>query len=95
MSHKLRFTEDAKTQLRDLETDPKKLKKVRKCLGRLEIDPKHNGLNTHKYSQMKAENNQGLWESYVENNTPAAWRVFWIYGPEKGDITIVAITEHP
>jgi len=25
----------------------------------------------------------------------AAYRVFWCYGPAKGDITIIAITRHP
>jgi hypothetical protein len=29
------------------------------------------------------------------HNTPAAFRVFWYYGPEKGQITILAITGHP
>jgi len=34
-------------------------------------------------------------ESYAEQNTPAAYRVFWHYGPEKGQVTIIAITSHP
>ncbi len=36
-----------------------------------------------------------LWESYVENKTPSAWRVWWIYGPADGQITIVTIGPHP
>ena len=36
-----------------------------------------------------------VWESYLENNTPAAGRIFWSYGPQKGDITIVGIEPHP
>jgi hypothetical protein len=68
---------------------------VRKCLHYLESNPGHPGLQSHKYSQMKTLENQDLWESYVENNTPAAWRVFWFYGPVKGEITIVSITPHP
>lgn len=36
-----------------------------------------------------------MWESYLENNTPAAGRIFWSYGPQKGDITIVDIEPHP
>jgi hypothetical protein len=29
------------------------------------------------------------------NRTPNADRVFWCYGPDKGDITMIAITPHP
>ena len=36
-----------------------------------------------------------IWQSYLENNTPAAGRIFWVYGPEKGKITIVGIEDHP
>jgi len=95
MSFKLIFTDEAKGQLGDLAANGRRLKKVRKCLGFLETNPSHPSLHSHKYSVMKSEDNRYLWESYVENNTPAAWRVFWFYGPENEQITIVAITEHP
>lgn len=95
MSFKLVFTAEAKGQLESLNADEKKLKRVRKCLGLIEVDPKHPGLNSHKYSAMKTRDNRDLWESYVENKTPAAWRVFWCYGPGANEITIVAITAHP
>jgi len=36
-----------------------------------------------------------VWESYLENNVPAAGRIFWVYGPEKEDITIIGIEPHP
>ena len=95
MGFKLIFTNEAKAQLEALDGDEKKLKRVRKCLCYLERNPKHPGLSSHKYSVMKTEDNQDLWESYVENNTPAAWRVFWFYGPKESVITIVSITSHP
>jgi len=38
---------------------------------------------------------QTLWESYVENKTPSAWRVWWIYGQGEGGITIITIGPHP
>lgn len=28
-----------------------------------------------------------IFQSYLENNTPAAGRLFWAYGPDSGDIT--------
>ena len=36
-----------------------------------------------------------VWESYVEQDTPAAWRVWWYYGPAKGEITVVDLAPHP
>jgi hypothetical protein len=30
-----------------------------------------------------------------KTGTPAAGRVFWAYGPDKGDITILAVEPHP
>ena len=95
MAFKLIFTTEAKGQLLGLEADETKLKRVRRCLGLLETDPRYPGLNSHKYSGVRSLDNRDLWESYVENKTPAAWRVFWCYGPDAAEITIVAITAHP
>lgn len=39
--------------------------------------------------------NGPIWQSYVENNTPGAWRVTWVYGPKAGQITIVSFHSHP
>ena len=36
-----------------------------------------------------------VWQSYLENRTPAAGRIFWAYGPGKGEITILAVEPHP
>ncbi|SHJ80569.1 hypothetical protein SAMN02745244_03302 [Tessaracoccus bendigoensis DSM 12906] len=90
----LRFTGEAANVLKDLADSPNysaKLKKVRKTLGLLEQNPRHPGLNSHKYQSVKSVDGSDLWESYVENRTPAAWRIFWIYGPTDGHITIVTI----
>jgi len=95
MAFKLSFTDEAKGQLESLKSDPKKLKKVRKCLGMVETDPKHPGLRSHKYSQMKSDDNKGVFESYVEKHSTGVWRVFWIYGPESIEITVKSITGHP
>ena len=38
---------------------------------------------------------QKVWESYLENHKPAAGRIFWVYGPDKNDITIIGIEPHP
>jgi hypothetical protein len=95
---KLRFTAEAASVLEDLAAKKQyetKLKKVRKTLGRLQTDPRHPGLHSHKYSSVKGANNEDVWDSYVENNTPGAWRIFWHYGPDADFITIITIGPHP
>jgi hypothetical protein len=44
---------------------------------------------------LKGPNGEKVFEAYAEQRTPAAYRVFWYYGPSKGIITIFAITSHP
>ena len=73
----------------------KKLKKVRQTLGKLQQDPRHPGLNSHKYNSIQGVNGEDIWECYVENSTPSAWRMFWHYGPGKAVITLVTIGPHP
>jgi len=34
-------------------------------------------------------------QSYLESRTPAAGRIFWTYGPDKHQITIIGIEPHP
>lgn len=66
-----------------------------KFLNEEEKNPHHPSLNTHKYSSLSGENGEEIFEAYAENNTPAAFRIFWYYGPNKSKITIIAITPHP
>ncbi|MBI4406103.1 MAG: hypothetical protein HY537_18230 [Deltaproteobacteria bacterium] len=98
MVFSLKFTDEADSQLKTIEKDKgleKRLKAVRKALGYLEINPRHQALATHKYSSLQGENGEELFEAYAENQTAAAYRIFWHYGPGKKEITIVAITPHP
>lgn len=96
MSFNLEFTNEARDQLKDLDKKglEKKLKAVRKALGYLETNPRHPALNTHKYSSLRGPDGEEIFEAYAENNTPAAYRIFWFYGPGKNKITIIAITTH-
>lgn len=75
--------------------DERKLRKVRRTLGIMEADIRHPGLKTHKYHAIQGSNGEEVWEAYVENHTPGAYRVFWHYGPGQATITILAITPHP
>ena len=98
MPFKLRFTRQADLSLSSLESDAsaaKRLKAVRKTLGWLERDPRHQSLHTHAYSRLAGPKGEKVYEAYAENRMPAAFRVFWCYGPNSGEITLVAITPHP
>jgi hypothetical protein len=98
ITFELMFTEQADKDITDLEKNAslkKRLKAVRKALGYLQINPRHPSLNTHKFSSLQGELREEVFEAYAENNTPAAYRIFWHYGPGKENITIIAITAHP
>ena len=85
-------------QLEDLSKDKglaNRLKAVRKAFGYLESNPRHPGLNTHKFSSIQGANGEEVFEAYAENKTPAAYRIFWHYGPGKNKITVIAIISHP
>lgn len=95
-TYTIKFSRSAAEQFKDLKkSNIKKYKKVLKTLGLLEVNPRHPGLNNHKYSCVEGPNGEDVFEAYVENNTPGAFRVFWFYGPQKGTITILAVTPHP
>ena len=96
-SFSLLFTAAAAEHLEQLERDrglAKRLKAVRKTLARLETEPRHPGLQSHEFKSLSNVQGVKVFESYAEQDTPAAYRVFWYYGPEKGQLTIIAITSH-
>jgi hypothetical protein len=96
MQFRLAFTAVAADTLSELQQlDPKKHRKVMKTLGLMEANLRHPGLKTHKYDSLAGPNDEAVFEAYVENKTPGAFRLFWYYGPDAGMITILAITPHP
>lgn len=93
----LKYTAEAEKVIEDLQRPQyqAKLKKVRKTLRLLQIPgPSHPGLNSHRYQSVPGPGGAALWESYVENKTPSAWRIWWIYG-DPDEIIIVTIGPHP
>jgi hypothetical protein len=72
-------------------------KQVHKTLELLQNNPRHPGLQTHEYQSMPNPVNkkQKVFEAYAQNKTPGAYRVFWCYGPNPKEMTIIAITPHP
>lgn len=98
MKFKIGFSDLADTQMNGLEQDKSKkgiLKQVNKVLGYMETNLKHPSLNTHKFDDMLSPFGGGVFESSAQNKTPGAYRIFWTYGPNKGEITILAIIPHP
>jgi len=94
----LSFIPRAEQQLLELRDNPSKkaiFKAVYKTLTLMASDLKHPSLNTHKYKSIPDSNGEEVFESYAQNNTPGAYRIFWYYGPGRGIITILAITPHP
>ena len=73
MPFRLIFSPTAQANLSELERlDQKKLKRVRKCLGMLETNPKHSGLNSHRYEAYDALYGERRCGSpYVENTRQA------------------------
>lgn len=96
MQFRLEYSTQAKDTLGELEqSDANKYRKVAKTLALMETNLRHPGLQTHKFAELFGPNEEEVFEAYVENKTPAAFRVFWYYGPSQEVITILAITPHP
>ena len=79
-----------------LDKDEEKFfKKLVKALGYLAADPRHNSLSSHEISNLSRKHGLKIFQSYLENNTPGAGRIFWTYGPDAQDITVLAVEPHP
>lgn len=75
--------------------DAVKAKKVARTIEQLAVDPRHPGLRSHRYVGMDDVFGAPIWESYVENRTPSAWRIWWFFGPGAEEITVVDLGPHP
>ncbi|MGI5089952.1 hypothetical protein [Treponema sp. OMZ 805] len=70
-------------------------KKLVNCFKKLSSDPKYPGLCTHDIEALTKRYGKKVWQSYLENSKRAAGRIFWVYGPNKSDITIIGLEPHP
>ncbi len=92
------YTNLAEEQLFILKKDQglkKRYKAVVKSINLLAVNPRHPGLCTHEFTSMKGPAGEKIFEAYAEQKTPAAFRIFWYYGPSKKQITILTIIPHP
>ena len=105
MNRELRFTPEAEANLTKLARSNAMtgvLKQVQKTLGLLETNLRHPSLNTHAYASLQGPNGEQIFEAYVQNRTPGAYRIFFYYGPDRIHgkkrtpvLTIIAITPPP
>ncbi len=94
----LQWTAQAEGTYRLLKADASQKRRyeaVKKAIKFLAADPRHNSLQTHEYTSLRGPSGEKVFEAYAQQRTPAAYRLFWFYGPAKGAITILAITPHP
>lgn len=94
--YNLIYLEEAKETLAKLKKQGliEKRKKIKSTLDKLSENPRHPGLHTHKNNSLRGYQGQNVFQSYIENKTPGAFRVFWVYG-DNNSIIILAITPHP
>jgi len=94
------FTRRAQEELERLEGSPRYvglITQIKKTLGFLQTNPRHPSLQTHVFHSLAHPYHprEKVFEAYVQQHTPAAYRLFWCYGPKPGQITVIAITPHP
>lgn len=66
-----------------------------KALKFLSENPDYPSLQTHDIPPLTERYGQKVWQSYLENRTSPAMRMFWVYGPERQEITIIGLEPHP
>ena len=105
MNRELRFTPEARRNLADSQKNPAKkatFNQVRKTLALLETNLRHLSQNTHAFRSLHGPSGEEVLEAYAQNQTPGAYRLFFMYGPDRVEgkkriavLTIIAITLHP
>ena len=86
----------AKADADSLDGDERNLfKKLVKAIRFLAENPKHPGLASHDIEALTRKYGMKVWQSYLENKNPSAGRLFWVYGPEVGVITVIGLERHP
>lgn len=76
-------------------SEAKTFKKLIKSFHHLSINPRYPGLKSHEIDSISKVAGFKVWESYIENHTPASGRIFWSYGPGKREISILGFEPHP
>lgn len=75
--------------------DAELYKKWGSAIKKLAMNPQYPSLKSHEIEPLSKRYGMKVWESYLENNRSGARRMFWVYGPNKEDITIIGLEPHP
>lgn len=75
--------------------DAELYKKWGSALKKVAMDPFYPSLHTHEIESLSKRYGLKVWQSYLENKKSGARRMFWVYGPDKMDITIIGLEPHP
>lgn len=73
----------------------KLFKLLAKAIRFLASNPRHPGLNSHEIVALSKRYGMKVFQSYLENKTPSAGRIYWVYGPNQKEITIIGLEPHP
>lgn len=65
------------------------------ALRKLSTDPFYPSLQTHEIEPLSRRYGMKVWQSYLENKKSKAMRMYWVYGPNQKDITIIGLEPHP
>ncbi len=85
----------SRTKVNSLSGDEEELfKKFGKAIRFLAADPRHRGLQTHEIEPLSRRYGQKVFQSYLGQGKHA-WRMFWVYGPDRKQITIIGLEPHP
>ena len=57
--------------------------------------PAYPSLQCHAIDALTERYSTTVYQLYLENHTPAAGRMFWVYGPLRGQITVIGVEPHP
>lgn len=75
--------------------DKELYKKWGNALKKLAEDPFYPGLRTHEIPPLSKRYGVKVWQSYLENKNSNARRMYWVYGPNQQEITIIGLEPHP
>jgi hypothetical protein len=93
----LRMTPSAEVQIGKIMGDRSKLglqKQLKKAFRHLSNNPRHPGLQSHLIPEFEKVHEMKVFSSYVQNKTPQAHSILWSYGPNDGQLTILAVIPH-
>jgi len=65
------------------------------ALKKLSSNPMYPSLKSHEITELSGRYGMKVWQSYLENKTSGARRMYWVYGPGQQEITIIGLEPHP